>query len=217
MCLGAILIGLVAGFFYSLSTALGLAIVLMPQIAKPSSRRLALGIGLALFIALGSGIGLHSCSSLALVDCAPVVRPDISLSRELWKGSIRITRQFPLVGAGLGAFSTIYPYFKTITISSTTSMSTFLQWGAETGATGLAILIIGLAWSMSRVPACIKRVSSTDRALAYALIGAVANISLLAAVHWTIELNAVAVAVSAIGGTWNRWLAGGTDLFVERR
>jgi len=24
------------------------------------------------------------------------------------------------------------------------------------------------------------------------------------------------MAASAWGGTWNRWLAGGTDLFVER-
>ena len=30
------------------------------------------------------------------------------------------------------------------------------------------------------------------------------------------ELVAVAIAASAVGGTANRWLAGATDLFVER-
>jgi hypothetical protein len=34
--------------------------------------------------------------------------------------------------------------------------------------------------------------------------------------HWSIELAAVALAASALAGTWNRWLAGGTDLFIAR-
>jgi hypothetical protein len=48
------------------------------------------------------------------------------------------------------------------------------------------------------------------------LIGAAAGFTLFSAVHWTVELGSVALAASALGGTWNRWLAGGTDLFVER-
>ena len=61
-----------------------------------------------------------------------------------------------------------------------------------------------------------RRVGTADRSLVFGLIGAAAGFSLFSAVHWTVELSAVAVAASAWGGTWNRWLAGGTDLFVER-
>ena len=61
-----------------------------------------------------------------------------------------------------------------------------------------------------------KRVGSADRTLAYGLIGAALGFSLWSVVHWTVELPAVAISASALGGTWNRWLAGGTDLFVER-
>ena len=66
------------------------------------------------------------------------------------------------------------------------------------------------------VHGAVRRVGTADRALAFGLIGAAASFSLYSAVHWTVELAAVAVAASAWGGTWNRWLAGGTDLFVER-
>ena len=36
-----------------------------------------------------------------------------------------------------------------------------------------------------------------------------------ASLHWTIELPAVALAACAVFGTLDRWLSGGTDLFVE--
>ena len=81
------------------------------------------------------------------------------------------------------------------------------------------------AWRFSRrrrsgvytaCPAVLKRVGSADRTLAYGLIGAAIGFSLWSVVHWAVELPAVAISASALGGTWNRWLAGGTDLFVDR-
>ena len=86
----------------------------------------------------------------------------------------------------------------------------------EAGAAGLGLLALAVLWCLCRLPGGLKRVGSSDRSLAFGLIGAALSFSLLAVVHWTIELTAVAVSVSALGGTWNRWLAGGTDLFVER-
>ena len=67
-------------------------------------------------------------------------------------------------------------------------------------------------------PACRAASSGSARpiALAHGLIGAAVGFSLWSIVHWTVELPAVAISASALGGTWNRWLAGGTDLFVER-
>ena len=73
-----------------------------------------------------------------------------------------------------------------------------------------------LLWCLFRLPGAVRRVGTADRSLVFGLIGAAAGFSLYSAVHWTVELAAVAVAASALGGTWNRWLAGGTDLFVER-
>jgi len=129
---------------------------------------------------------------------------------------MEMIREFPLVGAGLGSFGVIHPYFKDHDLSSTTAMSSLLQWSVESGAIGLGILALGVLWCLIRLPSVLKRVGLIDRSLAHGLIGAALSFSLLAAVHWTIELSAVAISASALGGTWNRWLAGGTDLFVER-
>ena len=153
---------------------------------------------------------------LLLGGQAPVEPPNTVLAQALWNSSLQIIRTFPLVGSGLGSFPTVHPYFKTMDISSTTAMSSLLQWAAETGFAGLGILALGMLWCVFRLPAGVRRISSIDRSLAHGLIGAAVSFSLLAAVHWTVELSAVAISASALGGTWNRWLAGGTDLFVER-
>jgi hypothetical protein len=120
------------------------------------------------------------------------------------------------VGTGLGSFSAIHPYFKAHDASSTTAMSSLVQWGVESGAIGLALLAATVVWSLSRLPGALRSVGSADRTLAYGLIGAALGFSLWSVVHWAVELPAVAISASALGGTWNRWLAGGTDLFVDR-
>ena len=111
----------------------------------------------------------------------------------------------------------IHPYFKIATMSS--------DHGDEQPACSGGSRRARPAWACSRWPCCgacvrlpggLKRVGSADRSLAYGLIGAAVGFSLLSVVHWTVELPAVAISASALGGTWNRWLAGGTDLFVER-
>ncbi len=95
-------------------------------------------------------------------------------------------------------------------------MSSLLQWAAESGVIGLTLLAIAALWVFYRLPGVVKRVGSADRTLAYGLIGAAISFSLWSIVHWAVELPAIAISASALGGTWNRWLAGGTDLFVDR-
>ena len=75
---------------------------------------------------------------------------------------------------------------------------------------------VGGAWCLFRLPGAVRRVGTADRSLVFGLIGAALSFTLYSAVHWTVELTAVAVVASAWGGTLNRCLAGGTDLFVER-
>jgi O-antigen ligase len=135
---------------------------------------------------------------------------------KVWNDSLRIAREFPLLGTGLGTFASVYPFYKATDESRTTAMSSVVQWGVESGTVGLALLAIGLGWCLWRLPGALRRVGTADRALVFGLIGAGLGFSLYATVHWSMELAAVAIAASALGGTGNRWLAGGTDLFVER-
>ena len=136
--------------------------------------------------------------------------------RSLWMETARIARDFPILGSGLGSFPAIHPYYKTSNLATTTAWSSVLRWWSEAGLVGVALLGLAVAWCLSRLPAALRRVGTADRMLGFALVGSVVAFAAFSVVHWTVELAAVALAASAVGGTLERWLAGGTDLFVER-
>ncbi|APW61661.1 hypothetical protein [Paludisphaera borealis] len=210
------LVGLASGPWFCLPFAFGLTMVGLPATIVPGARRLAFGLTMLSLLALGTGVGLEVYWADLLGTSAPLQAPDLRTSREVWTEAARIFKAFPIVGVGLGGFGAAHPYFKGHDLASTTAMSSLLQWGVEAGAVGLGLLALAGLWCLARLPGGVMRLGSMDRFLAFGLIGAVAGFSLLAVIHWTVELTAVAVSASALGGTWNRWLAGGTDLFVER-
>jgi hypothetical protein len=213
---GAFLTGLVAGFWYCLPLVVGLMIVALPSLSQHHQRWVTLSTVTLLLAGLSLGIAFRDYWPALIGGQPPTDQPDLQLAQSLWSSALEVLRRFPLVGAGLGSFATVYPYFKNTDLSSATAMSSFLQWGAEAGAVGLGMMLLGILWCIFKLPSSLRRVGSIDRILARGLIGAAVSITLLALVHWTVELSAVAISASALGGTWNRWLAGGTDLFVER-
>jgi hypothetical protein len=211
---GTFLVGMMAGPWFCAPFALGLLIVGLPGVA--GARWLSIGLTSVLLGSLGLGATFAGLWPEISGGRAPITALSTELAGQLWAEGSATLRDFPLVGTGLGSFPTIHPYMKTHDASSTTAMSTVLQWAVEAGGAGLALCTVAVIWSVSRLPGSVKRVGVSDRPLAYGLIGAAMGFSLWAVVHWTVELPAIAVSASALGGTWNRWLTGGTDLFVER-
>jgi hypothetical protein len=209
-----VLVGLLAGLSFCWPFALGLAAVGLPRAA--SSRGLSIGFVILLVACLGLGAVLAVAWPAVVRGSPRTVPASWDFARLLWTESLSILRSFPAVGTGLGSFAAIYPYVKTHDISSTTAMSSLLQCAVESGAVGLGILALAAIWSLCRLPACLFRVGLGERTLAYGMIGATLSFCAWSVVHWTIELPAVAISASALLGTWNRWLSGGTDLFVER-
>jgi hypothetical protein len=212
----AFLVGLMAGPRYSLPFGVGLLAVGLPSLAARGSRGSAIGLTILLLVSLAMGATLVATWARIVGGQPPVAPLSWESTRLLWTESLPLLKEFPVAGTGFGSFATIHPYFKMHEASSTTAMSSLLQCAVESGVIGLGILGLAGLWSVCRLPFCLKRVGSADRTLAYGLLGAALGFSLWFVVYWTIELPAVAISVSALGGTWNRWLAGGTDLFVER-
>jgi hypothetical protein len=208
------LVGMMAGPRFSPPFVLGIAAVGMPRAA--GSRWSSIGLTGLLAASLGVGAMLVAAWPRFAGGSPPVAPISWEPTKLVWTESLRILRDFPMVGTGFGSFGAIHPYFKTRDAASTTAMSSLLQWGVESGALGLGLLVLAALWCVCRLPACLKRVGSADRSLAYGLIGAALGFSVWSALQWTVELPAVAISASALAGTWNRWLAGGTDLFVER-
>jgi len=213
---GAVLVGLMAGPILAGAFATGLVLAGVPGAWGTGLRGTAVALtGLAL-LSLGAGVALGEGVGRPPGIAPLATRADWAAAARTWKETARIARDFPILGAGLGSFAAIHPYYKATDAGTTTARGSLIQWWAEAGAAGLAILAVAALWSLARLPGAIRRVGSADRPLAFGLLGALASFALLSAVHWTVELAAVALAAGAVGGTCDRWLAGGTDLFVER-
>jgi hypothetical protein len=210
----AVLVGMSTGPIFCVPFVLGLAVVgLAPAHV---SRGWSLGLTGLLLLSVGLGMVLVASWPAVFGGSPPVASVPWDRARFVWRESLSIFSDFPIVGTGMGSFTAVHPYFKTRDASSTTAMSSLVQWGVESGSIGLALLAATVIWSLCRLPKALGRVGSADRTLAYGLIGAALGFGLWSVVHWAVELPAVAISASALGGTWNRWLAGGTDLFVDR-
>jgi hypothetical protein len=216
LVVSAVVVGLLAGPLLGLPFALALVVVGVPVAWPTGLRWTAFGLTALVLLGLGSGIVLGDVLARFPELSPPAVRADLDAAVRVWTDALVIARDFPIAGAGLGSFATIYPFYKSRDETVTVALSSLLQWWVEAGAVGLGLLVLGAGWCLWRLPAAVRRVGTADRSLAFGLIGAAVGFSLFSVVHWTIELAAVAFAASAVGGTGHRWLAGGTDLFVER-
>jgi len=216
LSLSSALVGLMAGTWFCLPFALGIIAVGLPSAFTTAPRLTSLCLTALVLASLGAGALLASAWP-ALLGGSPPVHPISWESTKLvWTETLPILKDFPLLGTGLGSFRSIHPYYKIHDATATTAMSSLLQCGVETGAIGLGIIALGGLWCTCRLPWCVKAVGTADRTLTYGLIASALSFTLWSSVHWTFELPAVAISASALGGAWNRWLAGGTDLFVER-
>lgn len=215
LAIGSTLVGYLGGPWLGLPIAIGLLLAgLLPV------RGVGVGVPACLLttvclLAMAGGVGLGTLFERPMGTDPMAEAGRWQEVRAVWGASVRIAGEYPLLGSGLGSFAVVYPQYKSQDASSTTALSSLLQWWAETGVVGLGLLAAGLVWCLWRLPRAWRRVGSADRALSAALLGAVVGFGLFATVHWSVELIAIALAACAVGGTWNRWLAGGTDLFVE--
>ncbi len=213
---GAALVGVMAGPIPSLVFALGLSIVGVAGTWSSGLRKTGLATTILVLGALGGGVAVADRSNRESDGRSALPRIDWDGARATWAESLPILRDFPAFGTGLGTFPAVHPYYKSRDGARNTAMSSLLQWTVESGAIGLGLLATAGLWCLIRLPGAIRRVGTADRALAFGLVGSLVCFGLFSAIHWTVELPAIALAASAVAGTANRWLAGGTDLFVDR-
>ncbi|GIW88846.1 MAG: hypothetical protein KatS3mg108_3170 [Isosphaeraceae bacterium] len=212
---GAGLQGYLGGALLAIPVALGLALVAGGSSWRTGNARAALILGGAGLLALGVGLALGSWLG------RPPGSPWLAVGRhreelaELWKGAWKTGWEYRWLGVGLGAFGALIPQIKLFDAASETASSALLQWWAETGLAGLAILLAGVVWVGMALAGAWRRVGQADRALAAGLIGALVAFAGFSALHWTVQGLAISLAAAAVFGTAHRWLAGGTDLFVE--
>lgn len=212
----AALVGLLAGPWFSLPFGIALALVGIPSARGTGLLWGALGMTALTLVSLTSGAATGFFWAQSTTFPPPIVAEDARAAMRVWKDSLPILQDFPVLGTGLGTFAVIFGDYKTGDAAPTTALSSLLKWWVESGIVGLGLLALAGIWCLIRVPGALGRVGTADRALAFGLIGAAVGFTLFSTVHWTVELISVALSASAVAGGLNRWLAGGTDLFVER-
>jgi hypothetical protein len=213
---GAVLVGVMGGRIPGLVFAFGLALVGLPGTWSSGLRKTGIVATLLVLASLGAGVAIGESSGSEDSGRAALPGLDWAGAKATWAESLPILRDFPALGTGLGTFPSVHPYYKARDGARNTAMSSVLQWAVESGAVGLGLLATAGLWSLIRLPGAIRGVGTADWALAFGLLGSLACFGLFSAIHWTVELSAIALAASAVAGTANRWLAGGTDLFVDR-
>jgi hypothetical protein len=212
----SVLVGVLGGLVPTLIFGFAVALVGLPGTWSSGLRKTGIALTIVVLGALASGVMIGD-STIRVADGRPSLpRIDWEGAKATWAESWPILRDFPILGTGFGTFPAVHPYYKARDGSSNTAMSSLLQWGVESGAVGIGLVVVAGLWCLIRLPGAMGRVGTADRALAYGLVGSLVGFVLFSTIHWTIDLTAVALGASAVAGTANRWLAGGTDLFVDR-
>ncbi len=213
--LGSILTGVLGGPILAIPIALGLGVSGLSGLRVWGLRAASVVVTT---VAIGSlGLGLWVGPMLdPIAGRSPIAVGGLRAAEPEWKAAARVAIDFPLLGGGLGSYPVLVSHYKTTDETPTTAQSSLAQWWAEAGFAGLALLGLGVLWCLWRVPAALKRIEPADWVLPASLLGAMASFALFSSIHWSMELSAVALSACAVAGTANRWLSGGTDLFVER-
>jgi hypothetical protein len=121
--------------------ALGLAAVILVLIAPARTRSRTL---LTIFgiVAVGAG-GAFLSVTLGLL-------PRLDGRAATWQAALRMFRESPWLGVGLGNYATVYPAIRNGPMAYF-AHSAWLEWAAETGAIGLSLLAATLAWGVRSV------------------------------------------------------------------
>jgi O-antigen ligase len=114
---------------------------------------------------------------------------------ELWHEALEIMIEHPVTGVGPGRFAEVSALAQK-DVDSRYARNEFLQFGAETGVVGLALLVLLFLWGFTRL----LLTPSPDRITAIAAV-ALAALGMHASVDYVLHFPAVPLAAAALVGT----------------
>lgn len=209
------LIGFLGGLPLTAAVGVGVAACCLLASRKTRMTRAALGLGVV-FLAASVACSCLGDAAGRPAGASWLAKPGgWGQVRGLWSNAVVVAKSFPIAGVGLGASGDLWPYLKRHDVTSSTAQSAVLQWWAETGCAGVLLVGIGLVWMVCRAPGAWSAIGTNERPMAAGLLGSVLGLLAFSCIHWSIEQPAIALASAAILGCMNRWLSGGTDLFVD--
>lgn len=125
---------------------------------------------------------------------------------QIWAQTAAVARAFPLIGAGLGTFPSVFPAFRTVGEGRYLdhAHSDYLELAAEVGATGLFIVLAGGLFALLPL---VRRApdSESHSHIGYATLTAVAALSIHSLTDFNLAIPSNALTLAALLGLTLRW------------
>ncbi len=118
---GSLLVGYLGGPILSLPFAIGMLLIGVPSAWSTGLRWMSIGFTFLAIATLVAGVALGEAKGRPRGSDILASRAEFAAIREIWAGAARVACDFPLVGAGLGSYPTISPYYKSTDETSTTA------------------------------------------------------------------------------------------------
>lgn len=168
-----------------LALAAGFVVFCIAMVAKAQSRK-AVAIVLAISFLLGGAAlvaGEKTLRRLKATSSQGVLDVSAQARLAVWRDTLGMVKDAPLLGVGLGAFPSVFPFYQNIEAEDVTVKhpeSSVLQWLAELGAIPLLILAsVGAAFLVPHVRYAFERRSSF-----FLAIGGFGALAVLLAHSW---------------------------------
>jgi O-antigen ligase len=149
---------------------------------KGFSRTTLLILGLALLWAVWIGLD-------AVIGPFFNVSEDLKWRGVVWENTLKIVKDFPILGSGLGTFSQIFPMYKSFHMRRlvTHPENDFLQLSSEIGLIGIGILFILFVFLFVKAVSGLRSMSTTDSRRYIGIGGLVGILALM--FHSLVERN----------------------------
>ncbi len=153
-----------------------------PQRGKGLSKTTLLILGLAVLWALWIGLD-------AVIGRFFDVSEDLKSRATIWADTLKIVKDFPILGSGLGTFSQIFPMYKSFYMRRLVSHAEndFLQLSSEIGLIGIGILFILFVFLFVKAVSGLRSMSITDSRRYIGIGGLVGILALM--FHSMVERN----------------------------
>jgi len=122
----------------------------------------------------------------------------------IWKDSLHLVRDFPLIGTGLGTFGVAFRRYQTSMLDNMVdhAHNDYLEFASETGLLGLAILFLPMLYLFGRmIAAFLNDPRRFRRAVLLGCIGSTLAILIHSLADFNLQIPANALVVAVILGT----------------
>jgi O-antigen ligase len=181
-------------------------VVLISALAQLKVRRSAWLLGVVVFLACVVGYGLWIGLSPLLVRFETMSDPGylrVEGRMAIWSDALRLIRDYPLVGTGLGTFAQAFPRYQTVFVNSRVAHAhnDYLEFASDTGLVGAALLFLPIFYLLGRlVLSFLDDPHRYRRAVTLGCIGSIVALLLHSAADFNLQIPANALIFAVILG-----------------